>query len=211
MFSSDVTLLVGLIEIVLPSHTIRLCDGGFLDWPGRGMFTAEDSLFGTIESVEAINESLGDLAPSGRLVLLPPDISDAGALFQSDAQMSPIRFWFAEASRTTGLLVGTPELQFDGLLDQIKLKLARGRRQVDIEFMANAERLFMTREGNVLTSRFHQEAWPGEKGFDHCTGSGVAVPWGTSGPGRGVIGGDANAGSGGGIPNGFWGKTVGGF
>lgn len=186
MFLSDITLMVGLVEIVLPTHTIRLCDGGFLNWPAKGMFTAQDAIFGAIESVEAINEALGDIAPSGRLVLLPPDISNAAALFLSNAQGSPIRFWFAEADRSTGLMVGTPELQFDGMLDQIKLKLARGRRQVDIEFISSAERMFLIREGHALTTRFHQVAWPGEKGFEHCTGSGIQVAWGVSGPSRGT-------------------------
>lgn len=182
-FTSEVTLLAGLIEIELPSRTVRLCDGGFLNWPARGMFTSQDVDFGTIESVDAIHESISDMAPSGSITLLPSDLAEASTLFLTNAQGSPIRFWFAEANRSTGLIVGTPELQFDGLVDQIRLRLSRQGRFVVIEFMSAAERLFMVREGNVLSPRFHQTAWPGEQGFDHATGAGTLVPWGVSAPG----------------------------
>lgn len=199
-FTSEVTVMVGLVEILLPTTTIRLCDGGFVNWPSKGMFTAEDANFGVVQSVEAINESVSDLAPSGRITLLPPSVALASALFRVDAQGSPIRFWLAEVDRNTGLLVGTPEIQFDGLVDQLKMRYARGMRTLELEFLSSAERLFFIREGNVLTPRFHQTAWPGEKGFDHCTGSGIQVAWGVPGPGRGVgffTGGGGGSGGGG--------------
>lgn len=180
---NEVLLLAGLIEIVLPDRTVRLCDGGFVNWPAKGLFTAQDESLGTIESVEAVAEAISDEAPAGRLTLLPASLAEADELFRSDAQGSPIRFWLAEVNRSTGALVGTPELMFDGLIDTMTVRLGRGGRWVDIEFMALAEKLFMVREGNVLSTRFHQTAWPGEQGFDFCTGAGVTVPWGVSDPG----------------------------
>lgn len=183
-FTGTVICLVGLIEIVLPGHTIRLTDGGFVDWDGN-MFTAEDATFGAIESVEAVNEAVSDEAPGGRLTLLPPKLAAAGDLFRTDAQGAPIRFWMGEVDTAAGLLVGDPELMFDGLIDSMSLKVGRNGRQVDVEFMAAAEKLFMIREGNVLSTRFHQLAWPGEKGFDHCTGVQGGVPWGVPDPARG--------------------------
>jgi hypothetical protein len=180
-------MLCGLVEIVLPDQTIRLTDGGFLDWPARGFFDAEDDTFGVIESVEPVGEAISDEAPGGRITLLPKSIAAAGDLFRSDAQGSPIRFWLAEVDRSTGLLFGTPELLFDGVIDTLSMRIGRQGRHVDIEFMAAAERLFMVREGNVLSARFHETAWPGEKGFDFCTGAGTQVPWGVPDPGRGVV------------------------
>jgi hypothetical protein len=186
-FSGVSIVLAGLIEIALPGGTVRLTDGGFVDWDGD-MFTAEDAVFGAIESVEPVSEGISDEAPAGRLTLLPPKLAAASDLFRTDAQGSPIRFWMAEVDRATGLLVGDPELMFDGLIDSMSVRSGKDGRQVDIEFMAAAEKLFMIREGNVLSTRFHQLAWPGEKGFDHCTGVQGGVPWGTPDPARGSSG-----------------------
>ena len=109
-------------------------------------------------------------------------------------------FWLAEVDRATGLLVGTPTLLFTGMVDFMRLAVGKGSRRVDVEFVATAERLFLVREGNVLSPRFHQDAWPGEKGFNHCTGNGIQVPWGVNGPPRGavLIGGSSFPTSGGG-------------
>jgi hypothetical protein len=184
--NSPVLLLAGLVEMQLPARTVRLCDGGFVNWSGVGNFTSSDSAFGTIESVESISEGLGDEAPGARLTLLPTSTADAAELFQSNAQGRPIRFWLAEVNRSTGALFGTPELMFWGMIDSMSVRLGQQSRRVEVEFVAASERLFFVREGNVLSPRFHQDAWPGENGFNHCTGNGVQVPWGVTGA-RGVF------------------------
>jgi hypothetical protein len=185
--SDPVLLLAGLIELELPSRTVRLCDGGFVNWPARGLFTSSDSAFGTIESVEAISEAFSDEAPGARLTLLPVSTANASDLFQSSAQGRPIQFWLAEVNRQTGLVVGTPTLLFIGMIDFMTLTVGKGTRRVDVEFIAAAERLFFVREGNVLSPRFHNDAWPGEKGFNHASGTAVQTPWGVTGPSRGTI------------------------
>lgn len=184
--TSRLVLLAGLVELELPARTVRICDGGFVDWPGRGLFTSSDVDFGTLESVEAVSEALTDEAPGARLTLLPTSTAAASDLFQSEAQGRPIRFWLAEVDRDSGLLVGTPELLFHGMVDFMTLAVGKSSRRVDVEFVSTAERLFLVREGNVLSPRFHKEAWPGEKGFDHATGSAIQVPWGVNGPPRGA-------------------------
>ena len=180
--------LAGLCEIELPSRTIRLCDGGLVNWVGRGLFQAEDSEFGTIGDVQAISENVGDEAPMGQMTMLPPSIVSSAALFQPNAQRSPMRFWFAEISPASGLIVGTPELQFSGFIDTVTVRQSRERRVVEITFISEAERLFWTKEGNVLSPRFHKSVWAGELGLDFATGAQIAVPWGVSGPARGTVG-----------------------
>lgn len=187
MFEGVRIAMVGLLEIVHPAATIRLCDGGFLDWPGRGLFVARDTTFGTLGSVEPAGEAVGDEAPAGRFSLLVPDVSAAISLARADAQGAPVRMWMAEADPDAATLEGTPELLFDGMIDTITLQLARGSAEVGIEYVSSAERLFMIKEGNVLSDPFHQLAWPGETGFSQCTGSVTAVPWGVNGPPRGSI------------------------
>jgi hypothetical protein len=183
--ADQVITLAGLCEIVLPARTVRLCDGGFVVWSAN-TYSSEDSEFGTIESIDAVSESVGDEAPMGKMTMLPPESVDAVDLFQPDAQGSSMRFWLAEIDPATGTVVGTPELLFSGFLDTISLRVGRGKRALEIEFISEAERLFHIKEGNVLSSRFHQLAWPGELGFDHATGVPSLVPWGVPGPGRGT-------------------------
>lgn len=187
MLSDQVITLAGLCEMDLPSRTVRLCDGAFVAW-GADTFTAQDEDFGVIETIDAVSEAVSDEAPSGKLTMLPPSIVDAAALFQPEAQGSAMKFWLAEVDRATGEVVGEPELLFSGFLDTLTLQVGRDRRSVEIEFMSEAERLFWTKEANVLSPRFHNLAWPGEKGFDHATGVPALVPWGVAGA-RGTTGG----------------------
>lgn len=183
--TDNVIWLSGLCEITLPARTIRLCDGAFVVWGGN-TYTSEDADFGTIESVDQVAESISDEAPSGKLTMLPPSVADAADLFQPDAQGSPMRFWLAEIDPATGTVVGTPENLFSGFLNTLNLKVGKTRRAVEIEFMSEAERLFWTKEGNVLSSRFHKSVWAGELGLDFATSAQLAVPWGVAGPGRGT-------------------------
>lgn len=198
--SDTVIWLAGLCEITLPGRTIRLCDGAFIEWDGD-TYSSEDVDFGTIESVDQVSESVSDEAPSGKMTMLPPSFADAADLFQPEAQGSSMRFWLAEVDPATGTVVGTPENLFSGFLDTLNLKVGKTRRAVEIEFMSEAERLFWTKEGNVLSSRFHKSVWAGELGLDFATGTQLAVPWGVAGPGRGTTtwGGGGSAGGGGGL------------
>lgn len=193
-FEANILLLAGLIEIDMPDRLLRICDGGFVKWPARGDFTSNDPEFGTIESVEAIAEAVGDEAPAGRLTLLPRETAAAADLFQSTAQGRPIRFWLAEVNRATAAVIGDPTMLFDGLIDTMTIRIGKSTRKVEVEFIAAAEKLFLIKEGNVLSSRFHNVAWPGERGFDHATGAQTAVPWGVAAPPRGMVGGGTNLG-----------------
>jgi len=199
-FEGQVITLAGLVEVELPGHSLRLSDGGFLDWPGRGLFTSADPAFGVLDSVEAVTEAAGDEAPAGRLTLLPPEGASAASLFQPQAGGSPLRAWLAEVDPETGTIIGSPEMLMNGMVDAVELGIDAGGRSVELDFASAAERLFMISEGNVLSPAFHKSVWPGELGFDHATGAVLAVPWGVPGPPRGATGaeGAAGGGSGGG-------------
>lgn len=197
MFEAARTLMVGLLEIEHPAATIRLCDGAFFTWPGRGLFVSRDEVYGALGSVEPAGDAVGDEAPGGRMTLQTPSPAAAISLAQANAQGSPIRLWMAEGDVETGQLVGTPEPLFDGMIDTVSISLARGSVEVTVEYVSTAERLFLVKEGNVLSNRFHQLGWPGETGFALCTGSPTAVPWGVQGPPRGSAGSGSSFSSGG--------------
>lgn len=198
MLSDPVIWLAGLIEIDLPSKTVRLCDGAWVDWPGRGRFDSFDEDFGAIASVSAVTESIGDEAASATLTLFPPSITAAGALLQPTAQGRAIRGWDAEYDPATNMVRGTPSQLFEGLIDTLTIVNDQSGRSFEIEFFDAAQKLWMIKEGNVLSPRWHKSIWPGETGLDHATGSPISVPWGITGPARGSIFVGSGAGGGGG-------------
>ncbi len=184
MFEGTRIGISGLMELELVAGTLRLCDGGLLNWPAEGMFTSFDTTYGTLGGVDASGDGIGDSAAGGRLTLNVPSIAAAVDLAQPEMQGKALRFWLAEVDLSTGLLVGTPEKMFEGMVDTVSMSLGKNQRDGWIDYMDAGERLFSVREGHALTTRFHQTAWPGELGFDFCTGVGIAVPWGVPDPGR---------------------------
>ncbi|QAY77928.1 hypothetical protein [Sphingosinicella sp. BN140058] len=197
-FAGQKIMLAGLLVMELPTKTVRLCDGGFLYW-GGAKFESVDADFGAIEGLEPVLEGAGDEAPGGKLVFLPSSTAAAATLSRPDFQNSRVRFYLAEVNEATGAVIGTPELLFDGLLDKTDLKLSRGTRRLEVDFISTAERLFLINEGNVLSSRFHKSVWPGELGLDNATGLQVSVAWGVAGPPRGSITSAAGGGGGSGF------------
>lgn len=184
MFDASIIYLAALMEVELPSRTVRLCDGGIINWPSVGIFSPQDDEFGVIGSADPGDESIGDEAPAGTIGMLCPSAEAMVALADPENQGARIKLWIAETD-AGGTVIGTPELQFIGLIDTLQIELDQGQFNVTIEYVSEAERLFWVKEGNVLSSRFHQTAWPGEKGFDFCTGVGKQVPWGVAGVPRG--------------------------
>lgn len=178
MFTNPNLTAVALMEIALPGERyIRLCDGGFLDWGGN-RFDSIDPDFGTIEAAEAFEEKTGDEAPGGKITFLPVSTAAAATLSQPAYQGARMRFWFGELDPMTGRIVGEVEQVADLAIDTTTLKLAKGSRKLDVEFVAAAERLFMIYRGNALSDRFHEGCYAGEKGMANATGMPRATAWG---------------------------------
>lgn len=171
----------GLLKIEFPTRTVRLCDGGFLVW-GAETYRASDAVFGTISSLDGLNEGVGDEVPALELVLTPPGSTGAGDLVQPGFQNSRVRAWLASFNTTTGALVGTPEQLFDGQVDQCTVKVGRGRKELQMSAVGRLERFFQRNIGNSLNPTFHKAVWPGETGEDNATGLSRPVAWGVEAP-----------------------------
>ena len=201
----DSVMLAGLIRVDLPEETIRLVDGGVLNWNGE-LYRSADPVFGSIGAAEPLTEGVGDEVPALRLTFLPASTAAAATLSRPGYQGSRVRFWIAEVDPGAGTIVGTPDLLFDGQTDRTRLVTGRGTRVLEMDLVSRAERLFAFNDGNRLEPRFHRKVWLGEGGEDFATGLAVTVAWGIDAP-RGVgVGGGATgggvAGGGGGISGG---------
>jgi hypothetical protein len=171
--------LAGLLKLELrDGRVIRLCDGGFVVW-GAETFRSKDETFGIIGSMEGMEEGVGDEVPTFSMTFLPVSTAAAAQLSAPGMQGSRMRLWIAEQDVDTDAIIGTPDQQFDGQLDQTKLIIGRGKRELEMSFVPMGERFFNSNDGNTLSSAFHKSIYPGELGEDNATGLSSAVAWGT--------------------------------
>ncbi len=173
--------LIGLCKMELPTGDVLLCDGGFQKW-GSETYRSADPVFGTISSIEALGEGVGDEVPALEMTLLPPGTSEPADLSQPGFQTSRVRFWIAEYDEDTHAIVGTPDLMFDGQLDRTQITISRGSREVAASVVSLAERLFELNIGNWLSDTWHQSVWPGELGHANATGITQQIAWGVRAP-----------------------------
>ena len=186
--------LIGLLKIELPDATVRLCDGGFIDFDGE-TYRSTDPVFGGIASLQALTEGVGEEIPALELSLNPAGTSAPADLSQPGFQKSAVRLWVGEFDVDAGTLTGDPDLLFYGQIDQTILRIGRNARDLAMTIVSTLERLFMRNEGNTLSPTFHKSVWPGELGHDNATGLTVAVAWGVeSARGGGVFGGSTRGG-----------------
>jgi hypothetical protein len=192
----DRILLAGLMKIELrDTRVIRLCDGGFIDF-GAERYRSSDATFGVFGALESYSEGVGEEVPAFRMTLLPPSSSAAADLSSPGMQGSRARFWTAEVDPDLGTVIGTPDLQFDGMIDQTVLSFGMRRLELDVTFVPRAERLFSRNEGNSLNPSFHKRVNPGELGEDNATGIGIGVAWGVEAQNGGAYAGAVGGGAG---------------
>ncbi|MCH4894012.1 hypothetical protein GO308_12890 [Sphingomonas sp. SFZ2018-12] len=171
-------LLVGLIQIDLPDHTIRIADGSISVPFNGGTFTGRDPVYGTIAEMEEIAEAIGDTMPAFDFSMYPPDLAAAVALAGPLSAGARVQVWLGELDHDTGAVIGTPELLFIGEIDVPALDFDQGEAVVRISVTSVWERLAEEDEGAALSDTFHQSIWPGELGFVHMTGTPINEIWG---------------------------------
>lgn len=169
--------LIGLIKIELPATTIRICDGGFVVFAGE-TYRSKDDVFGSIGSLGAMTEGIGEEIPALEMTLLPAATSAPATLSQPGFQKSTVRLWVGEKNEELGTIVGTPDLLFLGQIDQTVFRIGRSSRELAMTIVAKLERLFLRNEGNSLSAMFHKSVWPGETGHDNATGLVRPIAWG---------------------------------
>lgn len=175
-----------LAKIEFPTGDVRLTDGGFLVWNGE-TYRDRHATFGTVGSIQALSEGTGAQVPALELTLLPPGTVDAADLSDEGFQTSRARFWIAEFDLETHTVTGTPDLQFDGQVDQTIISAgADGGRDLAISVVSTAERLFARNAGNTLNPTWHKSIWTGETGHDNATGLVFPVAWGVESPNGGA-------------------------
>lgn len=175
---ADRPLVVGMVEIDLPTHSLRLLDGaGAMTIDGQP-FTGRDATYGVLDTIKGLADVAADQAPSVTIGLLLPTNTALAALLDATLQGSPVTISMGAANMATGQLIGAPYVLLAGEWDVATVKWAEHDRRIEVKITSVAERLFMLEEGRRLSHSFHQTVWPGETGMEFCTDVEQFVDWG---------------------------------
>jgi hypothetical protein len=180
-FRSVAPILYGSVEINLPDYDLRLLDGAGILGIDGATFVGHDPVFGVLESIEELEDGLGDQAPAIAINLLPASEAAAGQLSSPTFQGSRVRIRIGAVDRATGLSIGT-HLLFVGELDVPTLTVGKGKRSLSFQCVSAFERFFDNDEGARLSDSFHQSIWPGERAFANITGIEQTIYWGVASP-----------------------------
>lgn len=175
----EAPFVFGAVEIVLPTRTLRLLDGSAEITIDGQLFTGDDATFGTLDSVDSITETMDEEAPQIVMAMLPPDDAAAADLASSAMQGGSVKIMLGAYDPATGNVVGVPEQLFLGEIDVPTIEVQQGSRRVSFTVVSVFERLFEMREGERASDGWHKSIWPGEKGFEHVTGTVKNLYWGT--------------------------------
>ncbi len=179
-------LLVFLLKAELPGQTIRLVDGaGFVLW-GDETFIGEDPEFGKIAGFGEFTESEGTESPRQTVQLMTKTNAAIAALTAPAAQGAPVTIYAAVIERTTGQIIGEPDIRFAGELDDASSNVNRNAGLLELELATIWERLFDDNEGHRWNDTFWTYLYgSGARGFQHIPNVGGQVYWGYNGPSSG--------------------------
>lgn len=145
-------------------------------------YSGSHDIYGTIDSIDAIEETEGEEAPEISLTLNVPQASGSADLVGPAMQGREVRVMVGALDPVSGLVIGQPEIIFLGEIDVPTLSVSQGERTVTFTVISVFERLFEVEDGVRAQDGWHQSIWPGERGFAFMTGIDKNLYWGGKPP-----------------------------
>jgi hypothetical protein len=179
---AEVVHLFFAVELLHPVKTVRLLDGaGALTFSGHDWVGIDDD-FGALGALEALEDSAGgDDAPELLLHIRPANGAVPASLAAVTAQGRHATVYLGAYNPATGAVVGTPEVVFAGVVDDIDLVLDAAMSVVSFTLVSDLVRFQAPDEAMTLSDSFHQSVWPGEEGLEFMTEVEQQMPWGAEG------------------------------
>lgn len=174
--------IFGAIEIVLPDHAIRLLSGSGIINFGGNSFTGRDATYGTLISIDALDDGIGDDAPTITITLAPASDAASADLASAAHQGAQVSIWLGVVDPATGLVIGDPLLIFLGALDTATIESSSVGRFLEFEVTSAFEWFFFNDDGARLSDTFHRYLWPNEAGLSQVTGILHQIYWGSKPP-----------------------------
>lgn len=188
--------LATLIEIEFTDRTVRLTDGGVVNWNGNS-YVQEDSEVGILNGFSEFTETEGTESPRLEVSFEYKTNAALTRLANPTSQGTPVNVYGAAIDRNTGAIIGDPELLFSGVIDDADLRHAKNNRMLTISLSTAWELLFDDNEG----ARWNNDFWvhnygSGAQAFYAVTDVQRKMFWGYKGPSNGSGGGFGGTGGG---------------
>lgn len=178
-----------LVEIQFEDRTVRMTDGGVINFNGNGFFP-EDAELGTLNGFSEFTETEGTESPRLEVTFEYKTNAALTRLASPMAQGSPVTIWAAAIDRATGFIIGQPDVLFTGVIDDADLRHSQNNRQLTVHLSTAWELLFDNNEG----ARWNNDFWvhnygTGAQAFYAVTDVQRKLFWGYKGPSNGSGGG----------------------
>lgn len=173
---TDGPVLATLIRIDLPTGPVFLTDGGFVDFaddPAQPevahRFLGDHPVYGVLAAVSSIRNGAEAQATRVDITIHPATDEALATLAAPATQGSRVQWWEGTIDRTTGQLIGVPDLQYDGEIDKPRLGVG-GARSLVLNCGSQSERQLEPNADWRLNHAFHTRIWgTGELGLIHMT------------------------------------------
>lgn len=170
-----------LVRFDLPGGALCLTDGGFVTFDageGEGAegYVARDLIYGTIDQMPSMQDGADSKSPRLDIVILPPTDTALATLSSLAIQGTRVQWWEGAIDRATGLLIGEPELKFDGEFDRARLSVG-DKWALTLECGTQAERQIESNADWRLNNSLHSLIWPGERGMEFVDGVTKKKEW----------------------------------
>lgn len=163
-----------LVRLDMPGGSICLTDGGFAqhdagEGDGVETYFGRHPVYGALDQVGAVKDGAEAQTTRIDISILPASDVAAAALASPSVQGTRIQWWEGVIDPASGLLIGQPELKFDGELDKARFQVAESWL-LTLECGTQAERQLEPNADWRLNNAFHTLVWPGERGLAFVDG-----------------------------------------
>lgn len=155
-----------MVRVDLSSGAVGFTDGGFVVYDGLTYY-GDHPTYGILSSVSPIADGTEATTTRIELSLLPRDDAAVLALSGYEEQGARVRWWEGVVG-ANGVLVGEPELKFDGEIDKPKFTVGASWG-LTLECGTQAERQVEANADWRWNHPFHSLIWPSETGMIYVT------------------------------------------
>ena len=163
-----------LVRLDMAGGAVGLTDGGIVvfvagEGDGPEPYISHHPVYGALAALPAIKDGAEAQTTRIDLTLLPASDTAAAVLASPTTQGTRVQWWEGAVDPESGLLIGVPELKFEGEIDKARFQVSDSW-SLTLECGTQAERQLEPNADWRLNNGFHQLIWPGELGMSFVDG-----------------------------------------
>lgn len=162
-FQAPAPTKCSLVRFDLPGGALCLTDGGFAvfdagEGEGEETYLGRHPVYGAIGALPPIKDGAEAQTTRWEPVILSASDTAAAALASPTIQGIRVQWWEGAIDRATGLLIGEPEVKFDGEFDRARFSVGDSW-SLTMECGTQAERQLEPNADWRLNHSFHNLIW----------------------------------------------------